>query len=171
MKINLLIVGFLAFSSMIYSPVSLSTSEPLKPISQEKNESATQSASSESELLKILSQLEKASWEAVIKHDTEFFRTYMAPEFKAFLADGTTADRDDFISNLDDFQLTHYTMGKTSLLKINNDAVIILYKLSYEGIHKGKKIKKSNIESSSLYALREQKWLEIFYQETQAHKR
>jgi hypothetical protein len=43
---------------------------------------------------------------------------------------------------------------------------MILYKLGYEGHHKGKKIKMSNIESSSLYVLREKKWVEIFYQET-----
>ena len=90
----------------------------------------------------------------------------MAPEFIGFFADGTSANRAAFISNLDDFQLSSYTMGKVSLLRINDDAVMILYRLGYEGMHKGKKLKLSGIESSSLYTRRDGKWLEIFYQET-----
>jgi hypothetical protein len=61
-------------------------------------------------------------------------------------------------------------MGKVSLLRISNDVVMILYKINYEGIQQGKKINESNIESTSVYVQRKEKWLEIFYQETQAPK-
>jgi hypothetical protein len=47
---------------------------------------------------------------------------------------------------------------------------MILYKINYEGIQQGKKINESNIESTSVYVQRKEKWLEIFYQETQAPK-
>ena len=125
-----------------------------------------QAPSKDTEILATLTQLEKDSWEATKQRNGEFFRTYMAPEFIGFFADGTSANRAAFISNLDDFQLSSYTMGKVSLLRINDDAVMILYRLGYEGMHKGKKLKLSGIESSSLYTRREGKWLEIFYQET-----
>ena len=160
MKNKLLLIGCLIFLSLFYAQASL-TAEQIPDKNPEIN-------IEDSDLLSNLSKLEKDSWEATKKHDTDFFRTYMASEFKGFFADGTSADRADFIRNLDDFQLTNYTMGKVSMLRINNEAVMILYKLGYEGHHKGKKIKMSGIESSSLYVLREKKWVEIFYQETHA---
>ena len=117
-------------------------------------------------LLAELTALERSSWEATLKDDKEFFRTYMAPEFKGFFADGTVAGREEFIRNMDDFHLVKYTMGDVSLLRINEDAVMVLYRASFEGVHKGKTLSTSGVESSSLYVRRDGKWLEIFYQET-----
>ena len=124
----------------------------------------------DTELLNTLAKLEKDSWEAIKKRDTAFFNTYMAPEFKAILVDGSTANRADFIRNFDDFKLTHFTMGKVTLLRISSDVVMILYKINYEGFQQDKKINESNIESTSVYVLRNEKWLEFFYQETQGPK-
>ena len=117
-------------------------------------------------LLTELTSLERASWEATIRDDKEFFRGYMAPEFKGFFADGTVAGREEFLRNLDDFHLAAYTMGEVSMMQINEHAVMVLYRASFEGIHKGKRLAKSDVESSSLYVRRDGKWLEIFYQET-----
>ena len=113
-----------------------------------------------------LTALERASWEAALKDDKDFFRTYMAPEFKGLFADGTVADREDFLRNMDDFHLVKYSMGDVSLLRINEHAVMVLYRAGFEGVHKGKKLSQSGVESSSLYVRRDGKWLEIFYQET-----
>ena len=120
----------------------------------------------EERLLAELTALERSSWEATLKDDKEFFRTYMAPEFKGFFADGTVAGREEFIRNMDDFHLVKYTMGDVSLLRINENAVMVLYRASFEGVHKGKTLSTSGVESSSLYVRRDGKWLEIFYQET-----
>ena len=119
-------------------------------------------------LLAELTALERASWEATLKDDKEFFRTYMAPEFKGFFADGTVAGREEFIRNMDDFHLVKYTMGEVSLLRINENAAMVLYRAGFEGVHKGKTLSTSGVESSSLYVRRDGKWLEIFYQETAA---
>ena len=43
---------------------------------------------------------------------------------------------------------------------------MVLYRAGFEGVHKGKKLSQSGVESSSLYVRRDGKWLEIFYQET-----
>ena len=117
-------------------------------------------------LLAELTALERASWEAALKDDKDFFRTYMAPEFKGLFADGTVAGREDFLRNMDDFHLVKYSMGEVSLLRINEHAVMVLYRAGFEGVHKGKKLSQSGVESSSLYVRRDGKWLEIFYQET-----
>ena len=117
-------------------------------------------------LLAELTALERASWEAALKDDKDFFRTYMAPEFKGLFADGTVADREDFLRNMDDFHLVKYSMGDVSLLRINEHAVMVLYRAGFEGIHKGMPLAQSGVESSSLYVRRDGKWLEIFYQET-----
>ena len=113
-----------------------------------------------------LTALERASWEATVRDDKEFFRGYMAPEFKGFFADGSVAGREEFLRNLDDFHLTRYSMGDVSMLRINEHAVMVLYRASFASIHKGKQLAQSDVESSSLYVRRDGKWLEIFYQET-----
>jgi hypothetical protein len=123
---------------------------------------------SDERLLAELTALERASWEAALKDDKDFFRTYMAPEFKGFFADGTVAGREDFLRNMDDFHLVKYSMGEVSLLRINEHAVMVLYRAGFEGVHKGKTLSTSGVESSSLYVRRDGKWLEIFYQETAA---
>jgi len=41
-----------------------------------------------------------------------------------------------------------------------------LERASCEGVHKGKRLAQTTVESSSLYVRRDGKWLEIFYQET-----
>jgi len=120
----------------------------------------------DTKLLEQLTVLEKASWEAAVRGDKEFFRTYLAPDSKWFLADGSEVGRDQVLKNLDEFKLTSYNMGKTSLLRISDDAAMILYRISYQGTHKNQKEAYADIESSSLYVQRDGKWQEIFYQET-----
>ena len=117
-------------------------------------------------LLAELTALERASWEATVRDDKEFFRGYMAPEFKGFFADGTVAGREEFLRNLDDFHLAKYSMGDVTMMRINDHAAMVLYRASFEGVHKGKRLAQTNVESSSLYVRRDEKWLEIFYQET-----
>ncbi len=69
-----------------------------------------QNTEADAKLLKELTNLEKASWEAALKNDKEFFRTYLAPESKWFLADGSVIGRDQVLLNLDDFHLKSYRM-------------------------------------------------------------
>jgi hypothetical protein len=128
--------------------------------------SLAEESAADAKLRAELTALEKGSWEASLKDDKQFFMTYLAPESKFFLADGSVIGRDQVIKNLDDFHLTKYTMGKTSLLRVNEDAAMIMYTASYEGVHKGKQESYPEVESSSLYVRRGGKWLEIFYQET-----
>jgi hypothetical protein len=117
-------------------------------------------------LLAELTALERASWEATVRDDKEFFRGYMAPEFKGFFADGTVAGREEFLRTMDDFHLVTYSMGDVSMMRINADAALVLYRASFEGVHKGKRLAQTTVESSSLYVRRDGKWLEVFYQET-----
>ncbi len=125
-----------------------------------------QNAEADAKLLASLEKFERASWEAAMKDDKEYFRTFMAPEYKGFLADGSMVTRADFIRNLDDFHLTSFTMGKVSMLKVNEDAVMLTYTSAYEGVHKMMKENMKGIETSSLWVRRGEKWLNIFYQET-----
>jgi len=52
------------------------------------------------------------------------------------------------------------------MMRINEHASMVLYRASFEGIHKRKRLAQTNVDSSSLYVHRDGKWLEIFYQET-----
>ena len=86
----------------------------------------------------------------------------MPPEFKGFFADGTVAGREEFLRNIDDFHLAKYSMGDVTMMRINDHAAMVLYRASFEGVHKGKRLAQTNVESSSLYVRRGEKWLDIF---------
>lgn len=126
----------------------------------------SQQGDTEKELLALLTNMEKESWVAMKAKNGEFFKTYMADEARGVMADGSEVLKDDFIKNLKDWNLESYTMGKTSLLQIKPGVCFLFYKVSYSGNHKGKKINFDDLQSSSLYVLRDGKWQEIFYQET-----
>ncbi|NBR07576.1 MAG: nuclear transport factor 2 family protein [Planctomycetes bacterium] len=126
----------------------------------------SQQGDSDKDLLVLLTKMEKDSWVAMKAKNEEFFKTYMADDARGFMADGSEVLKDDFIKNLKDWDLESYSMGKTSLLQVKPGVCFIFYKLNYSGNHKGKKIKFDDLQSSSLYVLRDGKWQEIFYQET-----
>lgn len=130
------------------------------------NSVSAQDAISDAELLQKLTQLEKASWDAAAAGDKKFFESYLAPEAVWFLADGTSVNRDSFLKDSDQLKVVKYNMGPTSLIRINEDAGLVIYRIAYEAVASGHKEIYSEIESSSLYVRRGGKWLEIFYQET-----
>jgi len=125
-----------------------------------------QQGGSEKELLSLLTKMEKDSWVAMKDKNQKFFKTYMADDARGYMADGSEVLKADFIMNLKDWDLESYSMGKTSLLQIQPGVCFIFYKLDYSGNHKGKKITFNDLQSSSLYVLRDGRWQEIFYQET-----
>jgi len=125
-----------------------------------------QESTADAATLELLTKMEKNSWEASLRGDKEFFRNYLVPEAKWFLADGSVIGREEVLRNFDDFQLKKYSMGKVTMLKVNEDAIMIMYSVSYEGVHKKQKETFADIESSSLYVRRDGTWREIFYQET-----
>jgi len=118
------------------------------------------------QLLNELTALEKQSWEATLKNDTEFFEGFLADEATGVLADGSVIGRKQIITNLDDLHLKKYTMGKTSLLRISEDAAMILYPASYEAVHKGVQERYSAVNCSALYVRRSGKWRQLLYRET-----
>ena len=125
-----------------------------------------QESAVDAKLLEELTALERQSWEATLTDNKDFFRDFLAPEAKGMLADGSIIDRDGIIKNLDDLHVKKYTMGKGSLLRVSQDAVMLLYPASYEAVHKGVEEKFSAVNSSALYVQRGGKWKQLFYQET-----
>ncbi len=123
------------------------------------------------QLLIELTALEKQSWEATLKNDKDFFKTFLAEEAKGMLADGAMIGSEQIIKNLDDLDLKKYTMGKASMLRVNKDAAMILYSASYEAVHKGVEERYSAVNCSALYIRRDGKWKQMFYQETAATKK
>lgn len=118
------------------------------------------------ELLNELSALERQSWDATMKDDMKFFEGFLADQATGMLADGSVIGRKEIIKNLDDLHLKKYTMGKTAMLRISEDAAMILYQASYEAVHKGVQEKYSAVNCSALYVRRSGQWRQLVYQET-----
>lgn len=118
-----------------------------------------------------LAKLEKDSWEAAKQQDRDFFQSYMADDFLGIYADGLTVTKQELIKNLADFKVTSYSMEDVKLRRVNQEAAFVLYRLKYDGLVGGKPVKIEAIQASSLYVLRDGKWLEVFYQETELRRK
>lgn len=123
------------------------------------------------QLLDELTALERQSWEATLKGDKEFFKTFLAKEAKGMLADGAVIGYEQIIKNLDGLELRNYTMGIASILRVSKDSAMILYPASYEAVHKGTEERYSAVNCSALYERRNGRWQQLFYQETAAAKK
>lgn len=137
---------------------------------QYQETAVAEDSANDAQLLNELTALEKQSWEATMKDDTKFFEAFLADEATGVLADGSVIGRKQIIKNLDEFHVKKYTMGKTTLLRISEDAAMILYPASYEAVHKGVEEKFSSVNASALYVRRSGKWRQLFYQETSTGK-
>ena len=73
--------------------------------------------------------------------------------------------RERFLRNIDDFHLAKYSMSAVTLLRLNEHALLLLYRANFEGVHKGERLAQTDVELSSLYVRRNGKWLKILYQE------
>ena len=138
---------------------------------QYQETSVAEDSTGDAQLLNELTALEKQSWEATMKDDTKFFEAFLADETTGVLADGSVIGREQILKNLDELHVKKYTMGKTTLVRISEDAAMILYPASYEAVHKGVEERFSAVNSSALYVRRGGKWKQLFYQETVTGKK
>ena len=118
-----------------------------------------------------LTKLEKDSWEAAKKQDSTFFRGYAADDFVGIYVDGLVITKKELVQNLADFKITSYSMDDVKLLRVNQEAAFVLYRLKYDGLVGGKPTKVDAVKASSLYVLRNGKWQEVFYQETEMRRK
>ena len=126
-------------------------------------------AADRAKLLDSIMTKEKDSWEMMKKKDVAAMRDFFADDAILIFSDATRFDKAGFLKLLPDYALEGYDIeGKADLLVLSPDAVTVVYKITYTSAIKGEKSKKVAVLSSSSYARRGGKWLNVFYQETLA---
>jgi hypothetical protein len=116
--------------------------------------------------------LEKQAWEAWKKKDANFFRTYLADDAIGNGREGVENRTHiiDFIAN-NKCEIRSYMLDDSSfnVTMIDADAAILTYKATQDYTCDGKP-GPTPIWSSAVYVKRGGKWLNVFYQESQAEQ-
>jgi ketosteroid isomerase-like protein len=117
------------------------------------------------EVAKALRQLN----DAFKGRDADVLQRLMAEDHVAITPYGRQESKEHQIKTLDDFAITAYAMEEVKSQAVTKDVVLFTYTVKYEGTYKGKKLPAKSY-AASLWVKRDGKWLEVFYQETQAAK-
>ncbi len=117
-----------------------------------------------------LVQLEKQSWKAWKDHDGKFFEGFLSDDHVE-LGFGGASDKKEVVAGVasGDCQVRDYSLDSFEMRMLGSEAAILTYHEAQETTCHGKAVP-SPCWVSSLYMKREGRWLNVFYQQTQAHK-
>ncbi len=119
-------------------------------------------------LLEELFKLEKSSWEMMKTRDVASIRKYATADFLWIFSDGSRVHSRDVDKYLQNYELASYTMSEAEVITFDDQAAVLVYKLTYVGGNKGEKHVSTTVWASSTYVKRGSDWKEILYQETLA---
>jgi len=117
-------------------------------------------------LVDELFKLEKSSWEMMKTRDVASIRKYTTADFLWIFSDGTRVHSRDIEKYLQNYELASYKMSEAEVISFDEQAAVLVYKLTYVGGNKGEKHVSTTVWASSTYVKRGSDWKEILYQET-----
>ena len=117
-------------------------------------------------LVDELFKLEKSSWEMMKTRDVASIRKYTTADFLWIFSDGTRVHSRDIEKYLQNYELASYKMSEAEVINFDDQAAVLVYKLTYVGGNKGEKHVSTTVWASSTYVKRGSDWKEILYQET-----
>jgi hypothetical protein len=121
---------------------------------------------SSNNLVDELFKLEKSSWEMMKTRDVASIRKYATADFLWIFSDGTRVNSRDVEKYLQNYELASYKMSEAEVISFDDQAAVLVYKLTYVGGNKGEKHVSTTVWASSTYVKRGSDWKEILYQET-----
>lgn len=110
---------------------------------------------------------EKAAWDTLKQKDYDAFGNMLASDYIEVTDEGVF-DKAGIIAVVKDFVPTDITFSDWKMLPIDNDAVILTYKLTLKGLEKGKEIQPGPQHAAAVWVNRDGKWLAFCFQQTPA---
>lgn len=108
---------------------------------------------------------ERAVWEAVKQKDTARFSELVADDARIVFDTGILT-KSDFLRSLPDRTILDYHLEEFTVLKPNDQTVILIYKATRSGLNKGKRFPPAAVHEGSVWVLRKAKWVAVLNQET-----
>jgi hypothetical protein len=107
---------------------------------------------------------EKAVWDAIKNKEYETFGNMLADTMVEVLPDAVH-DKAGSIAGVKDFEPTEVTFSDWRYLRIDKDAVLVIYHVDVKGKYKGKEFAPQSARASSAWVNRNGKWLAAYHQE------
>jgi hypothetical protein len=108
---------------------------------------------------------EKAVWETLKTKDYAAFGNMLTSDYVEVTDEGVL-DKAGIVADVKDFIPTDVTTSDWKMLPIDNDAVILTYKLTVKATYKGKDIPPGPYRTAAAWVNRDGKWLAFYYQQT-----
>jgi hypothetical protein len=148
----------ISLALLLFIPLALPAQKPAGAVSQ-----AT--AGSPSSLDQRVIANERAVWEAVKQKDAARFSELVADDARIVFDTGILT-KSDFLRSLPDRTILDYQLESFTVLKPNDQTVILIYKATRSGLNKGKPFPPAAVHEGSVWVLRKGKWVAVLNQET-----
>ena len=102
----------------------------------------------------------------VKRRDAEGLRRYATGNFLWIFWDGTRVRKENLEKFLSSYELASYSISEAEVIRLDAEAAVLVYRLTYSGGEKGKKPVRQTVWATSTYVRRGDAWKEILYQET-----
>lgn len=110
---------------------------------------------------------EKATWDAIKRHDMPAFSDMLASDYIEVGGDDVY-DKNGIVTFLKDLNISDVEYSDWKTLPIDADAVILTYNVNFKATHNGQPLPDGPYRAASAWVNRDGKWQAIFYQETLA---
>jgi hypothetical protein len=117
------------------------------------------------QLQKVLTGLEKQTWEALQRHDAAAIKALWADDFHGVLASGLRRSKSEILKTLNDLTITSYALDEVGAVPLDQHAALLTYRLTRASSFAGKALPAKN-SVTSVWVHREGKWRIVSYQET-----
>lgn len=157
--------ALLSLSVLVVACATPPTNEEAAPTNTAAPASPTSMAISETDAI----AKEKAIWDTIKNKDYDAFANMLADNQVEILPDGMK-DKAASIAGVKDFEPEEVTFADWKYLPINNDLVVLVYKVTVKGRYKGKPFDAETAWASSAWAKRNGEWLAVYHQESPVSK-
>jgi hypothetical protein len=147
----------ISLSLLLFIPLDIPAQRPVGAVSQ-----ATGSPSSLDQ--RVIAN-ERAVWEAVKQKDAARFSELVADDARIVFDTGILT-KSDFLRSLPDRTILDYQLESFTVLKPNDQTVILIYKATRSGLNKGQPFPPTAVHEGSVWVLRKGKWVAVLNQET-----
>lgn len=106
-----------------------------------------------------------AVWDSIKKKDYAAFEKLLASDYLEVEDDGVY-DKAGILAYVKDLDITDLTFTDRKMMRIDNDAVILLYNVTAKGTFKGQALPTTPYRAATAYVNRDGQWLAIYYQQT-----
>ncbi len=116
---------------------------------------------------KAIEQALKSLNAAFVKHDVDAIKRLTGDDLVVVGTSGQRQTRDEQLKSLPDLKLTEYTIADLKISCPTKETAIVTFSGAVKGTFAGKALPEK-VTVSTVWALRDGKWVEVFYQATPA---